>query len=315
MQEVTTTDVSSWQSAASQAFVPLVCTPLEAQFGARLASIQLSEGVHLAHVRSGSLKIERTERLAHRSETNDLLISFQLRSTGTVHQHGRVATLSPGTAALYEVNQPYILDQPQTGQDLLVLRVPRRTVGLKNNIVSDMCGRTIDQSTPGLSAFLGYLQGIVSTQARINRPSRDQLGRISTDLLSLTLRAFAGQQPKIWDEYNALLESAKNYIQNHLADPELSVEKIAMAHNVSTRKLYDIFTSIEQTPGAYIRFHRLQRAKELLTSQSQGHQSVAAISAACGFKDPSTFTRAFTRTYGDSPTHWAKQSRPGVDVF
>lgn len=307
MQEITATDVSSWQSAASRAFVPLVCTPLEAQFGARLATVQLSDGVYLSHVRSGSLQVERTERLARHSESNDLLISLQLHSTGMVHQHGRTAKLKPGTAALYEVHQPYRLEQPQTGQDLLVLRVPRRSVGLKSTTISDICGRTIDQSNPGLTAFLGYLHGIVSTQAPVPNTSREQLGRISVDLLALTLRSFAEQQTSTRNNDGALLASAKNYMHRNMTNPELSVDSAAHAHHVSVRKLYDVFSSIDQTPAAYLRAVRLQRAKELLAAQQPGYRSVASIAAACGFNDPSTFTRAFTRAFGSSPTRWARK--------
>lgn len=307
MHEITATDVSSWQSAASQAFVPLVCTPLEARFGARLATIQLSEGIYLSHVRSGSLRVERTEQLARHSDTNDLLLSLQLDSTGMVHQHGRTARLQPGTAALYEVNQPYILEQPQTGQDLLVLRIPRGSVGMENTIISNLCGRTIDQSVPGLTAFFGYLHGIVSTQVPLHNSSREQLGRIGLDLLRLTLRSFAGQQPTLWNQNSVLLESAKNYIQKYLSNPELSVHSIAHAHNVSTRKLYEVFSSIDQTPAAYLRTLRLQRAKELLATHHPGDRSVASIAAACGFNDASTFTRAFTREFGSAPTHWIRK--------
>lgn len=307
MQEITATDVTSWQSAASRAFVPLVCTPLETHFGAHLATIQLSEGVYLSHVRSGSLQVERTEDLARHSDTNDILISLQLHSAGMVHQHGRTARLQPGTAALYEVNQPYILEQPQTGQDLLVLRVPRRLLGIKSKFISNLCGRTIDQSIPGLTAFFGYLQGIVSTQVPFPDSAREQLGRIGLDLLSLTLSSFAGQQPAIWNEDSVLLESIKSYMQRYLSNPELNVHNVATAHNVSTRKLYEIFSAIEETPAAYLRTLRLQRAKELLAVQP-ADRSVASTAVACGFNDASTFTRAFIREFGCAPSQWARKT-------
>lgn len=308
MQEVTATDVSSWQSTASQTFVPLVCTPLETHFGAQLTSIQLSTGVHLAHIRSGSLRIERTPRLAQNSGVDDLLISLQLHSTGTVNQHGRTAHLRPGTAALYEVNHPYALDQPQTGQDLLVLRIPRHTVGLKNSIISDLCGRTLDQSVPGLAAFFGYLQGIATSQTHLDHVVRDQFGSISTDLLSLMLHSFAGQFPALWDEERVLLKSIKNYIDRHLTDPQLSVARVADVQKISLRKLYDVFAVMEQRPATYIRSRRLQRARKLLAGGAGSRPNVAAIAIGCGFNDASTFTRAFAREYGQTPTQWVDQN-------
>lgn len=305
MTDITVTDVLAWQDAASRAFVPLLCTASGPGFVAHLESVPLSDGVSLAHVRSGPLRVERTERLARQSDGDDLLMSLQLQSSGAVHQHGRTAALVPGTAALYEINRPYLLEQPESGQDLIVLRVRREQLGLKSRFVSDLCGRTIDQSVPGMAAFTGYVAGLVTGRAYMDGRARRELGHISTDLLSLALRSFAGLQQNAWDDDQTLLESAKAHIRQNLADPDLSVEQLARAHNVSVRKLHAIFSATGITPGAYIRRLRLERAAALIAARAQTHQSVGAIAAACGFRDTSTFTRAFTRAYDRTPTQWA----------
>jgi AraC-like DNA-binding protein len=231
-------------------------------------------------------------------------MSLQLQSTGAVHQHGRAAVLVPGTAALYETNHPYLLDQPQSGQDLIVLRVPRRHLGLKDRLITDLCGRTIDQSVPGMTAFTGYAAGLVAGRGHMDDRARVELGHISTDLLSLALRSFAGFQQTSRSEDETLLESAKGHIRQCLADPDLTVEQLASAENVSVRKLHDVFAAIGDTPAAYIRRRRMERATALLAARHQNRQSVASIAIACGFRDTSTFIRAFTRVYQCTPTQW-----------
>jgi AraC-like DNA-binding protein len=248
--------------------------------------------------------VERTERLARRNDGDDVLVSLQLQSTGAVLQHGRTAVLAPGTAALYEINHPYLLDQPQTGQDLIVLRVPRRLLGLKDKVVGDLCGRTIDQSVPGMAAFAGYAVGVVAGRRHMDRRAIAELGHISADLLSLAIRSFAGlQRGKGGDAI--LLESAKGHIRQHLADPHLSVERLASSQNVSVRKLHELFAATGETPAAYVRRRRMERATALLAARLETRQSVGSIAIACGFRDTSTFVRAFTRTYQCTPTQWA----------
>jgi AraC-like DNA-binding protein len=305
MTDVTVTDVLAWQDAASRAFVPLLCTAPEPGFVAHLESVSLSGGVSLARVQSGPLRVERPERLARRNDGDDILMSLQLQSTGAVQQHGRTAVLVPGTAALYETNRPYVLDQPHPGQDLIVLRVSRRSLGLKDRFVTNLCGRTIDQSVPGMAAFTGYVAGLVGGRGHLDDRARVELGQISTDLLSLALRSFAGVRQTSRSDDETLLESAKGYIRRYLADPDLTVERLASAENVSVRKLHDVFASIEETPAAYVRRRRMERATALLAARAQTRQSVGSIATACGFRDTSTFVRAFTRVYQCPPTQWA----------
>lgn len=316
MTEVTVTDVLAWQDAASRTFVPLLCTAPGPGFVAHLESVSLSGGVSLARVQSGPLRVERPERLARRNDGDDILMSLQLESTGVVQQHGRTAVLVPGTAALYETNRPYLLDQPQSGQDLIVLRVPRRLLGLKDRLVSDLCGRTIDQSVPGMAAFTGYAAGLVAGRGHMDDRARLELGHISTDLLSLALRSFAGLQQASWSDDESLLESAKGYIREHLADPDLSVERLANAENVSVRKLHEVFAASGETPAAYIRRRRMERATSLLAARHQTRHSVGSIAIACGFRDTSTFVRAFTRVYQCTPTQWplAASASDGASV-
>jgi AraC-like DNA-binding protein len=304
MTEVTVTNVLAWQDAASRAFVPLLCTAPEPGFVAHLESVPLSGGVSLARVQSGPLLVERTSRLANGNDGDDILMSLQLQSTGAIQQHGRIAVLVPGTAALYEINHPYLLDQPQSGQDLIVLRIPRRHLGLKDPLVTDLCGRTIDQSVPGMAAFAGYAAGVVTGRGHMDHRARVELGHITVDLLSLALRSFAGINQGLQSDDETLLESAKGYIRQYLADPDLSVERLATVQNVSVRKLHELFAVIGETPGAYVRRRRMERATALLAARHETRQSVGSIAIACGFRDTSTFVRAFARVYQCTPTQW-----------
>lgn len=304
MPGTTVTDVFEWQRVASEAFVPLLCSADEPGFVAHLENLALSGGVSVSHVRTGPLRIERPERLARQDTGNDILMSIQLHSTGAVLQHGREASLSPGTAAIYESNRPYLLDQPDPGQELLVVRVPRGALGLPDRMVSELCGRRIDQSVPGMSAFLGYLRGLMATQNAVGVEGLAALGPLSSELLTFALRAFAQAGHSGWDSDRALLEAARQKILQELADPGLNVERLAQAANVSVRKLHAVFTAAGQTPGSEIRRLRMNKAIGLLATRPHSGQSIASIALACGFRDASTFTRAFTREFGCTPTQW-----------
>ncbi|MFC8522347.1 helix-turn-helix transcriptional regulator [Pseudarthrobacter sp. NPDC057230] len=103
------------------------------------------------------------------------------------------------------------------------------------------------------------------------------------------------------------MESAKGYIRQYLADPDLSLDRLATAENVSVRKLHEVFAAIGETPAAYVRHRRMERATALLAARRQTRQSVGSIAIACGFRDTSTFVRAFTRVFQCTctPAQWS----------
>lgn len=313
MSEMAVNDVRDWQAKTSHTFVPLKCTTDGTHFTASLRTVPLTADLSIAHIRSGAVRVERTDELARHSEHDDLLLSLQLRSSGRIHQHGRTAQLAPGSACLYETHRPYILDHHHPDQDLLVLRVPRQHLGLDSRLLSQLCGRTIDPSVPGMSAFAGYALGLVEERSPLSQTIRGDLASLSIDLLGMALRSFAAQQPVGWGTDQALLESLKAHIKAQFADPGFSVEQLAAVHHISARKLHALFSAADCTPGAHLREARLDHAAKLLTVRSATRQTVASIARNSGFRDASTFTRAFTRAYGCSPTHWVagEESRAG----
>ncbi|MEE1007193.1 MAG: AraC family transcriptional regulator, partial [Acutalibacteraceae bacterium] len=56
------------------------------------------------------------------------------------------------------------------------------------------------------------------------------------------------------------------------------------------------------TPMNYIQILRLEAAKSKI---AEGSLKISEISALCGFKDASHFTRCFKKRYGMTPTRYA----------
>jgi len=301
---VSAADIGAWQVIAGRHFVPLHCTTPGPTFTATISPVLLAPDVSVCRIGSGPVRVERTDRLAQGNDGDDVLLSLQLSSSGTVSQHGRTARIVPGAAALYETNRPYVLDQPQPGQDLIVLKIGRERLGVRDRLVADVCGRTLDRHVPGMSAFAGYLRGMLAEDTAFEAGTGQDLALATADLLAMVLRSVAGIGHAGWDSDEALLAAVKSYVREHLADPGLSVEELARAHHVSVRKIHALFAANGQTPAAFVRTRRLRRAAALLPRRAAAGQTVATVGADCGFPDPATFNRAFTREYGCPPTKW-----------
>lgn len=307
MAVISAADIGTWQDISGRHFVPLRCTTPGPAFTATLSLVRLAPDISLCRIGSGPVRVERTEQLARRNDGDDVLLTLQLGSSGTVHQHGRSARITPGAAALYETNRPYVLDHPHARQDLAVLRVGRERLGLRNRLIAEVCGRTLDRQVPGMAAFSGYLYGLLAEGVEPSDGTRQELGGAAAELLAMVLRSFSGLGHSGWDNDEALMAAVKSHVRLSLADPGLTVDSLARAHHVSVRKIHAIFSAVGQTPAAYVRQQRLQRAAALLPARTSTGQTIAAVGAVCGFPDPATFNRAFTREFGSPPSKWASQ--------
>lgn len=85
-------------------------------------------------------------------------------------------------------------------------------------------------------------------------------------------------------------------------DYALTVEEIAARLEMSVGTLINRFRrESDQTPKEMLIRWRMEFARELL---KHTHEEVAAIAAKCGYADHSTFTTAFKKFSGASPSKW-----------
>lgn len=100
-------------------------------------------------------------------------------------------------------------------------------------------------------------------------------------------------------KYNVLLEEAKNYIERHYVDEDISLNSTAASVNLSANHFSRIFSQeTGQTFVEYLTFVRMERAKELLRTTSM---KSAEIAYAVGYKDAHYFSYLFKKTQKCTP--------------
>ncbi|MGY1987876.1 helix-turn-helix domain-containing protein [Blastococcus sp. SYSU DS0669] len=100
------------------------------------------------------------------------------------------------------------------------------------------------------------------------------------------------------------------YVRQHLSDPDLSPARMAAAGFVSLRSLYALFAARDDTPARYVRRLRLAAARREL-ERAGTRMTVAEVAHGCGFRDQTTFGRAFRAEYGRSPDEVRRAVRSG----
>lgn len=100
-----------------------------------------------------------------------------------------------------------------------------------------------------------------------------------------------------------LLDKMMNIVQLRYTDPLFNVtvfiDELGISRSLLHKKLQSL---VGQSAGRFIRNYRLNKAKELLSSNTD--MNISEVAYSVGFNDPKYFTRCFTKRYGTSPSNY-----------
>ena len=303
MGRIIASNTDEWRDIASASFVPLAIQQSASDFTASLDMRQLSPDVSIAGVTDQAIVINRTERLASASVSDDIHISLQSSGRGTVSQFGRVTDVSPGVLTVTETHRPFTLNYVEPNQRHIVLQASRSALGVTDDMIRHVAGRQLAGVNPARDAYVSLVTSLMAQPENLSESASLEMSTIVTSLASAMLRSAFESSPVMPTTNEALLVAMTDFIRVHLASPLLSPETIARAHFVSRRKMYEIFEASGETPADVIRRERIQRAASMLDDRSQPW-SISDVAFSCGFADVTTFTRAFRRYHGVTPSEW-----------
>ena len=104
----------------------------------------------------------------------------------------------------------------------------------------------------------------------------------------------------------AFILACVNFINEHMANPELHADDLCKELGMSKTLLYEKIKSITgQTVNEFIKLIRLKHSLELL---KQRKLNISQIALEVGFNSLSYYTRTFTKQYGKSPSEYMKYS-------
>ena len=158
-------------------------------------------------------------------------------------------------------------------------------------------GGNIDVVIPELNSIETILAEIKTIEQL-----KDQTCQILVKALSFRDSQTSGQHTRV-------IGQAKEYIDKHYMEPNLSLYEIASQVNLSSSHLSAVFSQGTcQTFKEYLTTTRINKAKEILRSSSLSSNDIAYQ---VGFNDPHYFSYVFKKNTGFSPTEFRSQN--GLD--
>ncbi|MGY1692029.1 helix-turn-helix domain-containing protein [Geodermatophilus sp. SYSU D01105] len=254
---------------------------------------------------SSGFRLVRDDRHVRMESTPVVALAVQSRGVGEFSQFGTDRLVGAGELMVNDLAEPYAFSWSGTGGSR-AFQVPAERLGVPAAVVRAAAPRL--RASPLHDLVRDHLVRLTRDADRIaGDPGAAAVGTATTELVRALLVSAAGPDrlaPEVRAE--TLVTRVLAHVRRHLTDPDLTPERIAAAHAVSVRQLYkecaDAGVSLEQT---VIR-ERLELARARLVSPSGRRRSIAATARACGFADPSHFTRRFRAAFGTTPREWQR---------
>jgi AraC-like DNA-binding protein len=233
-------------------------------------------------------------------DSESILLYLVRRGSCRIEQDGRSCVLGPGELATHDSSRPSVFESVDA-MDVAIFNFPKWLLGARGDTLAR---RSALKASPGGGSMvrLGtpFLAGLARTVERSTVSEREAEGL--SDMLVGMLWTLCGggdgdASPGL--RSTALLERMRRYALENLHDPGLGPDQIARAHFVSTRYVHKLFAASGCGVAAWIREQRLERALADLRRSSDA--SIGAIASRWGYRDASSFSRAFRQAYGSSP--------------
>lgn len=296
-----------WRQFISETFVELDCNGMSRDdFFGELRARSVG-GLGISTITTDAYDVFRTSSSINNSSTDDFIVSVQTEGSSTIRQLDREVTLNPGDFTIYDATMPYHLHF-ESRLSQLVVKIPRDNLKQYIGSPETLTALHIKGNSGIAQITTKFAQSVFDQTNDLDEKNQTQIADTLVSLLSTSIREATAQMERAPRNRATQLLRIKQFIALHLRNPDLSVQAIAEAHDITERYVQTLFEPEGITPGRYIWNERLKAAEIDLVNPLLLHRSISEICFAWGFNDTAHFSRAFKTRYTVSPREYRKKS-------
>lgn len=167
---------------------------------------------------------------------------------------------------------------------------PRSALSQRDSRIGAFHKLRIDDGSPRGAMLASYMDHLFKGMDGWSDGEVAELGERLIDLIALFMVQDGQAQASASDSSVTLAhrQRALAYMRQHLADPDLSPQRVADGCGLSVAYLHRILRAGGTSAEAFIFEERLERCRELLLNPLHRHRSIAELAYQAGFRIPRT---------------------------
>lgn len=215
-----------------------------------------------------------------------------------IAQDGLEARAQTADIFLYDEARPLILAF-QRQYHTIMLNIPRPLLESRLPPRHAFTARLITGNSKLGALAGGIVRQLVGFDERTRVEIIERVAASALDIVAAAIEAETLGEVLPPSGRHRLLGQVETYLLANLSDPQLDIETIANATNLTPRTLNRVFAAEGTTPMRWLWRQRLAASYRAL---AEGHiKTVTQAALSFGFSDLSHFSRAFKMAFGTSP--------------
>ena len=272
-------------------------------FDGRMSTVHAGD-VLLTRLEANRHRVERSSTLVRASEVGYLKIVAPYTGCAGVEQKGRETWVTPDQWSIYDTTEAYAVANPVRVEHLIVM-IPKQRLLERGLALEPLMARRLGGSGGVSRLALETMRSAYRELPGMSETAARGVGDAITQFVHLSMLELAGIGTA-QSQREALRERIKRYVSEHLADPALSVDAIALALACSRRQLYNAFAEEADGVAGYILNCRLQACRRAFDERANDHRSITDIALAFGFSNMAHFSRVFRAHLGLAPSDYRR---------
>lgn len=273
----------------------------DAHFSARLGTFALGS-VGMTKIEAGRHRVRRTSAAMASRRTDFLKIVAPWQGCATVRQNGREARARSGQWLIYDTTQEYEVLNPEWSEHLIIT-LPKSRFEDHGHAIAALVGGYVGGGEGVSRIALDVMRGSFAECQAMGEGLARHVTDTLVQLIRLSLLDACGRTAMLTPA-QLLGSRIKAYVRQHLRDPGLNVEGIAMALNCSKRHLYNAFADEPLSIGQFIWAERIALFQRELLQPGQQHCTLTELALACGFASGAHLSRLFKQHTGLTPAQF-----------
>lgn len=244
----------------------------------------------------------RSRRYINTKECSYVFACLPMEGQLKINHLGRQCTASSGQVCFVTSDEEYTVEMSDR-LDAMWLRIPTSRMQGHVASINGALGCSIDVSD-GIGLFAAqmmYTSLTIGPQMSdrgtriVGQSVLSMFGELLDSQTSASARSQSCYRQKI-------LSRARDYIDQHLGDDELTPSTIATGIGISTRYLSELFQAEGVSVMRWVQRRRLEQCRQELERGTPGRTRISEIAYGLGFKNVSCFNRAFKAHFGVNPS-------------